>query len=599
MPPSRAAEPLLLQWGTIDTAADAAQAESAALKVKVAKKAAAARKAGTAAESRAAYVVQFPGPITAEWRSWLESATQVRGYLPEFAYLVWATAAEMETIAANTNVFWTGEWKKGYKTVRVGTAPASPAAKSAAPARWMQVGSLLTGPDGAASLRARLEALPADVQSAFPRLDGSSAVAFLSDAQIGEVASWPDVEWIEPKLEPRLANDQAARSNMLNVSNAWASLASGGLGLTGAGQIVAVADTGLDTGSLSDIHADFAGRVVAAYGWTNSAYDPSASWADTHSHGTHVCGSILGSGAKSSGQFKGMAYEARLVFQGMGANLRGLPEDTCDLLGQAYDAGARIHSDSWGFGKDYPGVYDFAAVYVDIFTWKNQNFLAVIAAGNDGVDADADGVIDRGSVSCPGTAKNSLCVGAAENFRSYGGRAALAYGARWPDDYPAEPIHSDTVSSTNTPQGLAAFSGRGPTQDGRFKPDVVAPGTDIISTRSRVSTSTGWSVAANTNYLYMGGTSMAAPLASGTLALVRQWLVDYRGIDEPMAALMKALLVNGARDMTPGQYGTGATQEIKGRPDFSQGFGHIDLCNSLAPGDGRFLAFATNIIADS
>ena len=599
-PASRAAAPLLLQWGTIDTASADAQADSAALKAKVAKKAALDRRRRVAAPARAAYVVQFPGPVTAEWREWLESATQVRGYLPEFAYLVWATAAEMEAISTNTNVFWTGEWKKDYKTVRAGSAPAaSSSAKSAAPARWMQIGSLLTGPDGAADLRTRLGALSADVRSAFPRLNGSSAVAFLTDAQIGKVASWPDVEWIEPQPEPRLFNDQAARANMLNVADAWAPLGSGGLGLTGAGQIVAVADTGLDTGSINDLHADFAGRVVAAYGWTNGAYRASASWADTHSHGTHVSGSILGSGAKSSGQYKGMAHEARLVFQGMGADLQGLPGDTCELLEQACDAGARIHSDSWGFGKDYPGVYDFAAVYVDIFSWVNQNFLAVIAAGNDGTDADADGVIDRGSVSCPGTAKNSLCVGAAENYRSYGGRAAVAYGARWPDSYPADPIKSDTVSSTNAPQGLAAFSGRGPTQDGRFKPDIVAPGTDIISPRSRASSSTVWSVAANTNYLYMGGTSMATPLASGTLALVRQWLVDYRGIDEPMAALMKALLVNGARDMTPGQYGTGATQEITGRPDFSQGFGHIDLCNTLAPGDGRFLAFATNIIADS
>ena len=601
-PASQAAAPILLQWGTIDTSSAEAQAESAALKAKLAKKSAAARKAG-AAETRAAYVVQFAGPVTEAWRTSLEAATQVRGYLPEFAYLVWATPSEMDAIAALDGVCWTGEWKKEYKTVLAGSAaPAaakSTAAAAPAEARWMQVGSLLTGDDGAADLRTRLETLPATVRSAFPRLNGSSAVVFLTDAQIAEVAAWPDVEWIEPQPEPRLANDQAARDNMLNVSNAWASLASGGLGLTGAGQIVAVADTGLDTGSLSDIHADFAGRVVAAYGWTNGAYNPSASWADTHSHGTHVCGSILGTGAKSSGQYKGMAHEAKLVFQGMGANLRGLPDDTCDLLGQACDAGARIHSDSWGFGKNYPGRYDFAAVYVDIFTWENQNFLAVIAAGNDGVDADADGVIDRGSVSCPGTAKNCLCVGAAENFRSYGGRAAVAYGARWPDDYSADPIKSDTVSSTNVPQGLGAFSGRGPTQDGRFKPDIVAPGTDVISVRSRASTSTGWSVAANTNYLYMGGTSMATPLASGTLALVRQWLVDYRGIDEPMAALLKALLVNGARDMTPGQYGTGATQEITGRPDFSQGFGHIDLCNTIAPGDGRFLAFATNIIADS
>ncbi len=554
------AEPLLLQWGAIDTSGSAAQAESTALKAKVAKKAALARARKSAApEERAAYIVQFPGPVTEEWRTWLESSTQVRGYLPEFAYLVWATASEMETIAANPDVFWTGEWKKDYKTVLVGSAsPAkTTASATAGEARWMQVGSLLTGDDGAADFRARLEALPAEVQDAFPRLDGSSAVALLSDAQIDEVASWPDVEWIEPKLKPRLFNDKAALTNMMNVANAWKSLSSGGLGLTGAGQIVAVADTGCDKGSLTDVHADFAGRILAGYGWTNGAYKSSASWADLDAHGTHVCGSILGSGAASTNLYRGMAYEAQLVMQGMWEDLGGLPDHTATMLKQAYSAGARIHSDSWGYGTNYAGAYVYDSVYSDGYMWTNQNFLMVIAAGNDGIDANSDGVIDAGSVTAPGTAKNCICVGAAENYRTNGGYAASTYGKKWSSDYPADPIKSDKISQTNTPQGLAAFSGRGPTQDGRFKPDIVAPGTDVISVRSRASDDTGWGLnSANTNYIYMGGTSMATPLTSGTMALIRQWLVDRKGIDEPMAALMKALLINGARDMTPGQYGT-------------------------------------------
>ena len=595
-PLSRAAEPLLLQWGTIDTSSDAAQAESAALKAKVAKKAAAARKSRAAAESRAAYIVQFPGPVADEWRAWLESATQVRGYLPEFAYLVWATPTEMDAIAANENVFWTGEWKKEYKTVCAETASAAKttASASAAEARWMQIGSLLTGDDGAADLRARLEALPATVRSAFPRIDGSSAVAFLTDAQIDEVASWPDVEWIEPKLQPRLFNDKAALTNMMNVTNAWKTISSGGLGLTGSGQIVAVADTGCDTGDANDIHADFAGRIKAGYGWIDGAYKASASWADVDAHGTHVCGSVLGSGAKSSGQFRGMAYEAQLVMQGMQDTLDGLPDYTGDMLKQAYTNGARIHSDSWGFGTNYSGKYVYDAMYADGYMWTNQNFIMVIAAGNDGIDANSDGVIDAGSVSCPGTAKNCLCVGAAENYRDL----SYTWGGSWSNDYPKDPIKSDKISQTTTPQGLAAFSGRGPTLDGRFKPDIVAPGTDVISVRGRMAQDDGWGIyTSNTNYLYEGGTSMATPLTSGALALVRQWLVDRKGINEPMAALMKALLINGARDMTPGQYGTGSYKEITARPDRSQGFGHVNLYNSLEPGDGRFLVFATDRIA--
>ena len=598
-----AAEPLLLQWGTIDTSGTEAQAESAALKAKVAKKAALSRARKSAApEARAAYIVQFPGPVTDEWRTWLESTTQVRGYLPEFAYLVWATATEMETIAANPDVFWTGEWKKDYKTVRAGTAAAAKGTATASTdeARWMQVGSLLTGDDGAADLRARLEALPTDVRSAFPRLDGSSAVAFLTDAQIDEVAAWPDVEWIEPKLKARLFNDKAALTNMMNVSNAWKALSSGGLGLTGAGQIVAVADTGCDKGSKTDIHADFAGRVLAGYGWTNGSYKASASWADIDAHGTHVCGSVLGDGSKSGGQFRGMAYEAQLVMQGMWEDLGGLPDYTGDMLKQAYTNGARIHSDSWGYGTNYAGAYVYDSIYSDGYMWTNQNFIMVIAAGNDGIDKNSDGVIDATSVSAPGTAKNCICVGASENYRSSGGYSTYGWGIAWSNDYPANPIKTDKISQTSTPQGLAAFSGRGPTKDGRFKPDIVAPGTDVISVRGRMAQDDGWGIyTANTNYLYEGGTSMATPLTAGAVTLIRQWLVDRKGIAEPSAALMKALLINGARDMTPGQYGTGSYQEITARPDRSQGFGHVNLYNSLEPGAGNFLVFATNTLTSS
>ena len=590
-----AAEPLLLQWGSIDTSGSEAQTESAALKAKVAKKAALARarKSAAAAGERAAYVVQFAGPVSEAQRSWLEAATQVRGYLPENAYIVWATAPEMESIAASSDVFWTGEWKKEYKTVR--TAAAKRAAAASDEARWMQVGSLLAGDEGAADLRARLEALPATVRSAFPRLDGVSAVAYLTDAQVDEVATWADVDWIEPKLKPILRNDKAALTNMMNVTPAWKAISSGGLGLTGAGQVVAVADTGCDKGSTSDIHADFSGRIKAGYGWTNGAYKSSASWADYDAHGTHVCGSVLGSGAQSSGQFRGIAYEAQLVMQGCWEDLGGLPDNAQDLFKQAYSQGARIHSDSWGFDTNLAAQYVYDAVYADGYMWTNQNFLALFAAGNDGIDKNKDGVIDPGSVTPPSTAKNCLCVGAAENYRSSGGYSSYTWGGAWGSDYPTDPIKSDKISGTTTPQGLAAFSSRGPTEDGRFKPDIVAPGTDIISVRSRSAQDDGWGVyTSNTNYLYEGGTSMATPLTSGATTLVRQWLVDRQGIAEPMAALMKALLINGARDMTPGQYGTGSTQEITARPDRSQGFGHVNLYNALEPGDGNFLVFATN-----
>ena len=595
-----AGEPIVLNWGNIDTTSSDQQAASKAL-VRSARIRAAATVKGESAEEAAAYIVQFTGIIQPEWRSWLEgTGAEIKGYVPENAFTVWATADEIAVIGENENVEWVGAVKAEYKRARPVRAALAKraAAKTAETAARYRV----TGYDvnGGAALVARLASeLGVTAEDYFSTADRCVVTVALTESQLETVTGWDEVEWVEHRLKPVLFNDAACKTNMMAVTNVWKGISSGGLGLTGAGQIVAVADTGLDKGSTSDIHADFSGRIVAGYGWSSGAYSSSYSWGDEDSHGTHVCGSVLGDGSKSSGRFRGMAYGARLVIQGQQADLGGLPSNLSKLFVQAYTAGARIHSDSWGYSdSSYWGSYVSDCQQIDQYVWSNQNFLVVVAAGNDGIDANSDGVVDPGEVSPPSTAKNCLCVGAAESYRS--GLESYTWGSSWPDDFPADPISSDPITATLTPQGMAAFSSRGPTDDGRFKPDIVAPGTDIVSTRSRATTNTGWGVyTSNTNYLYMGGTSMATPLTSGAMALLRQWLVESNGIAEPTAALMKAVLINGARDMTPGQYGTATKQEITARPDRSQGFGHVNLYNALCPATGHFLTMVTNRLATS
>ena len=289
-----------------------------------------------------------------------------------------------------------------------------------------------------------------------------------------------------------------------------------GLGLSGRGEIVGVADSGLDTGNPDTIHPDFSGRIAAIQSWpvasdwssvvTNVGGDDGP--ADTRSgHGTHVAGSICGNGTASLSvqpdPVRGLAYEATLVFQAIEQRLQwtdayrqayyrqyrryppdyglaGLPVDLRSLFQQAYDAGARIHSNSWG-GGDF-GAYDDYAEAVDRFMWEHKDFLILFAAGNDGADGNRDGVVDQGSVTPPGTAKNCITVGAAESVRAQGGYQR-PYGQLWPDDYPTNPLKSDMPS--DNADDIAAFSSRGPTRDGRIKPDLVAPGTNILSTRSQ------------------------------------------------------------------------------------------------------------------
>ncbi|MBN2488428.1 MAG: PGF-pre-PGF domain-containing protein, partial [Methanosarcinaceae archaeon] len=103
-----------------------------------------------------------------------------------------------------------------------------------------------------------------------------------------------------------------------------------------------------------------------------------------------------------------------------------------------------------------------------------------------------------------------------------------------------------------------------------------------------------WGVYTNLNYVYSGGTSMSTPLVAGTAALVRQYYVQNESIT-PTSALLKATIINGAYNMTPGQYGTGSTQEMQTRPDYAQGWGRVDLENSLFPSSPRTMSYHDNI----
>jgi hypothetical protein len=131
---------------------------------------------------------------------------------------------------------------------------------------------------------------------------------------------------------------------------------------------------------------------------------------------------------------------------------------------------------------------------------------------------------------------------------------------------------------------MAAFSSRGPTDDGRIKPELVAPGTNILSVRShQADAGTGWG-AFDSNYIFEGGTSMSTPLTAGAAAVAREWLTRIKGVANPSAALIKSVLINGAADMSPGQYGRGSRQEIPSRrPNNDTGWGRVDLKAALDP----------------
>jgi subtilisin family serine protease len=413
---------------------------------------------------------------------------------------------------------------------------------------------------------------------------------------IHEIAQWSAVEWIEESRRAELLSfinhidgekyvdalegeggdykDLSGFESGVKILNPAAPYE---LGLRGSRQIVAVADTGLDVGSAdSTLSLDFQKRIFKGYAlgfWRDS-------WSDEMGHGTHVSGSILGTGDYSSGLLAGVAHEAQLIMQStLGAlGTVDIPPDLGDLFQPVYNDGARIHSNSWGhpaFG------YEQTAQTLDRYVWDHPDFLVVAAGGNGGVDSDKDGVVDSMSLLSPATAKNCVTVGASENYVLKGGVQKpwgkfKEAGKNWG----AEPIASDMPS--DNPNGLAAFSSRGPTPDGRLKPDLVAPGTNVLSARSHMPDSDKLWGEYNEHYLWSGGTSMATPLVSGSAALVRQFYVEKQGLRFVSAALIKATLINGADDLYPGQFGFGAVEEIPSqRPNIHEGWGRVNLEKTL------------------
>ena len=526
------------------------------------------------------WLVLFDGPIQPEWRMDLAAAgATVRSYLPDNALLVELPAAGRVAVQALPHVAWSGEYRPAHKLQPLLAGLARQHPKLPVPVTVQTF-----APEDAADVAARLAAAGASDLRATPAKRWGLVRGVLPAAAAAELAALPEVQWIEHHETPRILNDVARAADRLNVEAVQS-----GHGLDGTGQIVAIADTGLDTGDTNTLSPDFAGRLLHVFDTGRLT-----NWSDTYYHGTHVAGSLLGTGAASGGRYRGAAPGAQLVFQSIMNSAQGLnlPDDLNDFYRPPYDRGARIHSDSWG--SAVAGQYTADAMTTDEFIWDHPDQFVAYAAGNDGIDGDYDGVVDLRSLDAPASAKNVLAVGASESGRppGGGGMTARTYGSAWRYDYPVPPIYNDLISSSpgGGPQGLAAFSSRGPAADGRTKPDVVAPGTDVVSVRSRASSAVGWGVLGeNTNYCFMGGTSMATPLAAGCAALVRQHLVADRGFSQPSAALIKAALAGGARSLSPGQYGTNEFREIPEfpRPNSVEGWGQIDVAGTLFPADGR------------
>ena len=339
--------------------------------------------------------------------------------------------------------------------------------------------------------------------------------------------------------------------------------------LTGMGQLAHVGDTGLDYDSCFfrdetervEFYPSFnpKHRKVFSYMQSTSRYGEKDHTDPPSAHGTHVAGSVAGQSLESTHTaWNGMAYEAKVFFTDLSASQSLLIPPDFDLFFRpALDLGARISSNSWGSNQPTTAYVD-TDWETDLFAYNNQGFLIVMAAGNTGA---------RGLLS-PGSSKNALSVGASYNAAHSGPN-----GREW----------------------IASFSAKGPTYDGRIKPDVIAPGFNI-----RSACSDGVADSNQCQEESKSGTSMSAPLVAGTAVLVRQYFYDgwypsgrRRDADgfEASAALVKGMIIHSANPMHGRGHGEQLTDNV---PDKSQGFGLMQIDRVLRFHDSDFRLYVLN-----
>ncbi|MDX3536947.1 S8 family serine peptidase [Streptomyces sp. MB09-01] len=292
--------------------------------------------------------------------------------------------------------------------------------------------------------------------------------------------------WLDGRVKASLKESVP----LVGAPEAWAA------GYDGKGVKVAVLDTGIDVN-----HPDFAGLIDGT-----ASFVPGEAVTDVNGHGTHVAGTIVGSGAASAGDNKGVAPGADLFVGKVLGGAEGSGQDSWVMAGMQWAAESGADVVNMSLGDSYPtDGSDPMSQTVDALS-EQYGTLFVIAAGNSGPE----------SISAPGAAASAL-----------------------------------TVAATDKQDRLASFSSTGPlAYSGGMKPDVAAPGVEITAARSQEMTGGG-----EGPYRTLSGTSMATPHVVGAAAVLAQQHPDWTG------AQLKEHLMSTAKGLgdqySPYEVGTG------------------------------------------
>ena len=383
----------------------------------------------------------------------------------------------------------------------------------------------------AAVVLAGLRATPQ--QSDF--LSGQRLTVRVPQAQVLALLRLDEVSWVEDREAPKAGSNvsAAALSHIDSLTQAPDRL-------SGAGVVVGMWDEGL----VDVTHPDLAGHVIQGEA------------GQVVGHSTHVAGTIAGTGAGNASA-RGMAPAASV----RSYDFYGDPVAEQTAARTAF--GMVLSNNSWGYlagwqtnyyGDGYwvwfggannkadPDLGSYAAASRDWDRLIHDSGLVVVkSAGNDRSDTGASG----------------------RAHRHYGDTSTLYYDAHDSDgDYHsigqiATAKNVITVGAVDHAGAMTSYSAWGPTNDGRLKPDVVAEGQDVFSTYS------------GGTYTSLSGTSMAAPVVSGAIALLVERYRAVTGGVTPTPHLIRALLAETAVDLgNPG-------------PDYAYGWGLMDARAAL------------------
>ena len=488
------------------------------------------------------WIVQFTGPVHQDQKKQLAAlGARIGDYLPDFAFIVTMDNKTKKDVEKLTFISGAVRYKPAYKVARKlkDDSGVVKAEKGATIKLFVRV----DGPENLSVLLSEVHKKKGKVLN----VGTDVAAVEVDQADIVALSQLEEVLSIEESTPLELLNDTSKWTIQTYVSGntrIWDK------GLHGENQIVGIGDTGLDHDmpwfrDPSGIAIGPTHRKIVGYDTTyGDDYD-----ANSPGHGTHVAGTVGGDRTPVDGLSiaNGMAPKSRFYIQDITPGSSGYvypPADLGLMFIKAYDAGARLHTNSWGGSGS---TYNSLCMSADRFMWDHPDFLALFANGNTGPST--------GTVGYPAAAKNVVSVGATEN----------GAGA----------------------ENVASFSSNGPTADGRIKPTVTAPGVAIIS-----ADSDGLKNSNNSGTIAMSGTSMATPTTAGAAALVRQYYIEgfypsgtagSADAFTPSAALVKATLINSGQNMS-GNY----TDAVI--PSTGQGWGRINLSNTLTfSGDTKTL----------